>query len=371
MKYSLIIMFFFSLFLTPMLNAEKKQFEYTATYTMNEFDTPESARFMVMDLADSYYKIEIEKFLTKQNGIKIFNYSSSDMQNLISNYYTIRVMSENLTPSSITNKTSVVIDTDLYVSFFSKIKNHPDTFRYFKELINTNETIVSKIVTSVKKYNAKNADTDSMVNARNEYTNLISSLQANKLLLRAKCLFMAQDEVSFIQFVDTTYKNKTPPSWVLYASALIYAKNKNFEKATLTLTELNKYTPTDSLIPYYSTIIEAKINSNHQSESKVLALYDSALKLQPKSAETYLHRAQFYTYIGKPQPALKDYDAFLKTSPMSADTLYQYGLILNSLLKDKEAKESMTKAARYGNDQAVLWLNQNRSSEKRTAPVER
>lgn len=352
------------------LNAEKKEFEHSTIYKLNQLDTADTARLMTLLETQKHYTKIISEFLENNDTIKKLSYTSNDFQTLVGALITIRTVSENITSSTATFTTKVSIDTEIYSTYFTKVKNFPDTFVYFQDISKNNKNLLKKLEDMITSSQTIH-DANEMMNLRTEYSTLLKSINSNFKLISAISLYMGQDTTRFHEFINNNFSDTTSFPWIDYVTAMLYIQNRDMINAEKHFNNLKKSTHSDILLPYYRALTEAKLTSISRDQTKTNTFFDLAIKSNPKASEIYFHRAIFYQSTNKPQLASKDYEVFLKTSPMSADALYQYGLVLFQLMRDKDARNAMQKASRYGHTQATQWLKQTHSSQKRTAPAER
>ncbi len=361
--------FMFVIFNT--LHAEKKVFTYNYSYAYSPFDTKDTARIIAMEKFTDYYKKEIEKYLDKQKEIRVFSYSSSDLQALISGIYLIAITTEKSSDTSISFTTSVTIDTEEMALYVQKVKNYPDTLQYFHTINKNIEQAKDQIDSFGKKHSTKEVAIDTQNTLKTDYTQLVKSLHDLIFLRQLTCVYMARHNKRFFELLQLSSEVVSHEQQIMFFKAIILAEQKDYASAQKEMDAMISRMPNDTMTPYYASLIRAKITHNKKELPLKQSYYDQALKIQPNLTEPLFERALLLISIKKPQLALTDIDNFLKNSPFSADALFYRGIILDQLSKSKEAQDSMTKAVRYGHKEAAKWLNKIKQNHIKEKPIDR
>ena len=93
-----------------------------------------------------------------------------------------------------------------------------------------------------------------------------------------------------------------------------------------------------------------------------ITAFDTAIRLNPRSAEAYQGRGMAYNETGKNEQALKDYDAALALNPQYAEAYFNRGNVYSDLGQHARALKDYDEAVRLDSNHSGAMFNRSLAS---------
>jgi tetratricopeptide (TPR) repeat protein len=122
-----------------------------------------------------------------------------------------------------------------------------------------------------------------------------------------------------------------------------------------TIAPIEQIAQTNNSAKFYFDRAEAKLTSVNSDHKGAIADYDTAIRIDPKYVNAYIHRGMAKVGLKDNQGAITDLNTAISIDPKSAEAYFTRSVIKHDYLKDKQgAISDLTKASELAHEQGDM-----------------